>query len=135
MPPTEMGPLVACVNSSEDLVQLLAEYLELEGFRAVAHATPIRWGAGPVIDFVSDLRPDACVYSVGPPYEASWREFEALRAAVPDVPCVLVTTNLRALRSLVGPVDGIEVIGMPFDLDEVCRAVRRALDRRSSAAA
>ena len=131
----DAGPLVACVNSSEDIVQLLADYLRLEGFRAVTHVTPVRWGAGPVIEFVSELRPDACVFSVSLPYAESWREFRTVSAAVPDVPLVLTTTNLRALESVVGPVEGIEILGKPFDLDEVSRAVRRALGRRASAAA
>jgi len=123
------GPLVACVNSSEDIVQLLADYLRLEGFRTVTHVTPLRCGAGPVIDFLSELRPDACVFSVSLPYAESWREFRAVSAAVPDVPFVLTTTNLRALESVVGPVEGIEILGKPFDLDEVCRVVRRAVGR------
>ena len=37
MPHHTPTPLVTCVNSSEDIVQLLAEYLRLEGFRAVTH--------------------------------------------------------------------------------------------------
>src|SRR3712207_2819425 len=101
MPMNETRPLVACVDSSEDVVQLLADYLRLEGFRAVTHATPVAWGVDPVIRFVADLRPDACVYNVSLPYRENWAEFEALRAAVPDVPFVLTTTNLHALRSLV----------------------------------
>ena len=133
----DTAPLVAVVNSSEDVVQLLADYLRLDGFRAVTHVTPIRWGSEPVVRFVSELRPDACIYNVSLPYAESFAEFRAVCAAVPDVPCVLVTTNLHALRSLVGDgdVDGIEVIGKPFDLDEVCAALRRAIDRHAAPAA
>ena len=135
MPPSEAAPLVACVDSSEDIVQLLADYLRLDGFRAVTHATPVRWGAEPVIAFVREVRPDACVFSVSLPYAASWAEVRAVRAAVPDVPVVLTTTNRRALEAAVGPVDGVELFGQPFDLDAVCRAVRRALAGRASSAA
>ncbi len=99
MPTSEPRPLIACVDSSEDIVQLLADYLRLEGFRAVAHATPVRWGAEPVIQFIAQLRPDACVYTVSLPYAENWAEFQALRAAVPDVPFVLTTTNQRALAA------------------------------------
>ena len=121
------APLVACVDSSEDVAQLLAEYLRLEGFRAVTHVTPVRWGAQPVIDFVTELRPDACIYTVSLPYDESWAEFQALRAAAPDVPFILTTTNMRALQAAVGPIDGIELFGRPFDLDQVCEALRRSL--------
>ena len=129
------APLIACVDSSEDVVEMLADYLGLEGFRAVTHVTPVRWGTEPVVRLVAEVRPDACVFTVSLPYVESWAEFQALRAAVPDVPFVLTTTNLRALEAAVGPVDGIELLGIPYDLDEVCRAVRRALDRRVPSAA
>jgi len=132
MPVNETGPLIACVDSSEDVVQLLADYLRLEGFRAVTRVTPVRWGAEPVIAFLTDLRPDACVFTVSLPYAESWAEFQAVRAAVPAVPVVLTTTNKRALEAAVGPVDGIELFGKPFDLDALCHAVRRALATRGA---
>jgi len=125
--PQHPPPLVACVDSSEDVVQLLAEYMRLEGFRAVTHVTPIRWGSEPIIQFVTNLTPDACVYAVSLPYEESWRECEAVRAAVPHVPFILTTTNERALHELVGPTDSIEIIGKPYDLNRVCEAVRAVL--------
>ena len=132
MPMIETGPLIACVDSSEDVTRLLADYLRLEGFRAVTHVTPVRWGAGPVITFLTDVRPDACVFTVSLPYAESWAEFRVVRAAVPNVPFVLTTTNKRALEVAVGPVDGIELFGKPFDLGQVCQAVRRALGERGA---
>src|SRR3712207_6848488 len=48
---------------------LLADYLRLEGFRTVTHTTPLRWGAEPLITFLSDLQPDACAFTVSLPYE------------------------------------------------------------------
>ena len=128
----ETRPLVACVDSSEDVAALLADYLRLEGFRAVTHVTPVRCGAQPAIDFLADLRPDACVFTVSLPYAESWAEFQAVRAAVPDVPFVLTTTNRRALEAAVGPADGIELFGKPFDLGEVCDAVRRVVRDRTT---
>ena len=122
-------PLVACINSSEDVVQLLADWFREEGFRAVSYVTPIRYGTAPVVQFVTALQPDVCVYTVSIPYRESWAEFQALRRAAPAVPFVLTTTNVRALRELVGPVDlePYELFGKHFDLDQVCQAVRRAL--------
>src|SRR3712207_4274491 len=101
MPPRETSPLIACVDSSEDVTQLLADYLRLEGMRAVTHVTPVRWGAAPVIAFLTDLRPDVCVFTVSAPYAESWAEFQALRAALPALPVVLTTTNKRALEAVV----------------------------------
>ena len=99
--PPPPPPLVACVNSSEDVAQLLAEWLRTDGFRAVAYITPIRYGAEPIIQFITELRPDACVYTVAIPYRESWAEFEQLHQAAPDVAFVLTTTNQRAFEQLV----------------------------------
>ena len=40
---------------------------------------------------------------------------------------VITTTNVGALRAWVGPADAIELIGKPFDLDEMTQALRRVL--------
>jgi DNA-binding response OmpR family regulator len=133
MPADERSPLIACVDSSEDIAELLADYLRLEGFRAVVHTTPVRFGPASVIAFVQNVQPDVCIYTVALPYDESWREFQALRAAVPNVPFVITTTNKRALEEVAGVDEGIELLGKPFDLDEVCRAVRRALGDRGGA--
>ena len=127
MHPSENVPLVAYVNSSEDIVELLAEVLRDEGFRAVTHVTPSRLGPAPVMTFLSQLLPQACVFNVSVPYEQSWAEFVQVQAAVPSCAYVVTTTNKRALDELVGPTDSIEVIGKPFDLDHIVQAVRRAV--------
>ena len=59
--------------------------------------------------------------------------FRRLTAAVPEMPFVLTTTNKPALDALVGPTDALEIIGKPFDLDQLVAAVRRALARRDAA--
>lgn len=123
----QLTPLIACVDSSEDIVHLLAALMSGEGFRTVTHTTPIRNGPDDVVHFVRDLQPDVCIYSVSIPYRESWAEFQLLRAAIPNVPFVITTTNKRALDELVGGNDSIEIVGMPFDLDQICTAVRRAL--------
>ena len=126
-------PLMACCNASEDIVELLADVLELAGFRTTTHVSPAKLGPDPTIAFLTEVQPQACVYSVSLPYEESWRIFEQVRAAVPDCGWVVTTTNKRALEALVGPTPSIEVWGKPFNIDDIVGSVRRVLAEREPA--
>ena len=120
-------PLVACCNASEDIVELLAEVLQLAGFRTVTHVSPTKLGPAPTIAFLTAVQPQACVYSVSLPYEERWHIFAQVRAAVPDCGWVVTTTNKRALEAQVGPTHSIEVWGKPFNIDDIVGSVRRVL--------
>ena len=57
--------LVACgVDSSDDIVDLLADVVQDEGWRAVTHFSPASDGPTPTIDFLTQVRPQACIYAV-----------------------------------------------------------------------
>ncbi len=120
-------PLIACCNASEDIVELLADVLQLAGFRTVTDVSPASLGPDPTIAFLRQVQPQACVYSVPLPHEESWRIFLQVRAALPDCGWVVTTTNKRALEALVGPTPSIEVWGKPFNIDDIVSSVRRVL--------
>ena len=120
------GPLVAVLNSSQDIVQLLQEVLEDDGFRTVTFVSGIERGPHDSLDFLRQHRPQIVLYSVAPPYDKSWAIFQQVREGMPDAHFVVTTTNKRALDEFVGPTDTLELIGKPFDLDEITAAVRRA---------
>ena len=49
--------LIACVDSSEDVLLLLRDALVDAGYRAVTFASPIRAGPQPLVDFLTYLAP------------------------------------------------------------------------------
>lgn len=125
-------PLIAVMNSSRDLVNVLQAALTQDGFRTVTLVSTIVGGAVGPLAFLREHQPAAAVYSVSPPYRESWEILQAVRRQWQDGPFVITTTNVGALRSCVGPAEALELIGKPFDLDEITQALRRVLALRQA---
>src|SRR5690606_19165232 len=79
--------------------------------------------------FVRVHDPAVIVYDIAPPYEANWALFQHLRSrpVLKDRQFVVTTTNLRQVERLVSPGETVyEIIGKPYDLDLIVRAVKEA---------
>ena len=127
-------PVAAVINTSPDVIELLRRVLEWAGFVVVSTLTyQIRDG---VVDFGSFLQqhnPDVVVYDIAPPYEANWNLFLHLSqtAAMRGRNVVLTSTNANQVEGLRRPGEKIlEIVGKPFDLDEIVRAVKEAARTR-----
>jgi CheY-like chemotaxis protein len=124
-------PVVAVINSNDDLVALLREVLEDDGLQVVTtHIRQIKSGQEDLPRFLREHDPDAIVYDLAPPYPENWKFLRLLRDTFGARPVVLTTVNRKALTRAVGRVDAHEVEGRRTDLSRVVRAV---LDELKSA--
>lgn len=124
-------PVVAVLNTSDDIVELLRIVFEQAGLVVVsAHLDDIRRGETSLADFVQEHDPKLILYDLTPPYDRSWRFLEHIRAApsMQGRSFVITSTNAARAKEIVGDAAHVyEIIGKPYDINEVRDAVLRAL--------
>jgi DNA-binding NtrC family response regulator len=124
------------LNASEDVAMLLREALQEEGFTVVTARVPdIKAGRANLIAFLERYNPRVIVYDISPPYAENWTFFQLVHdtAAAHGRAFVVTTTNQRALVEAVGEAAAIELLGKPYDVNQVVQAVRRALEQDPTA--
>lgn len=129
------APVVAVVNGAEDIVETMKEVLEDEGFNVVGMLiSEIKRGRADLVEFMRVHNPLVVVYDVPPPYEESMTFLKLLKdtRALEDRCILLTTTNKRALLQVTGTKAEVEILGKPFDLAQLVKAVKakvRACER------
>ena len=127
---------VAIFNTSDDVVDLLRIVIEQAGFAVVAgHIDDIKGGQIDLLAFIEQHDPKVIVYDVAPPYDRNWTFLEHLRSrpALKGRQFVLMTTNIARVREVVGTAENVyEIVGKPFDLDQIVKAVKEASRARST---
>ena len=123
-------PVVAILNSNDDLVELMRHLLEQAGFVTVTgHIDDVRRGELDLINFVEQHDPKVIVYDLVPPYDRSWAYLYHLRDSKPlrGRPFVLTSVNATRAKEIVGESEMVyEVVGKPLDLDRIVAAVKEA---------
>jgi CheY-like chemotaxis protein len=128
------GPVVAVINSTPDVVDMLRLTLEQAGFVVVTSLTfEIRDGRVEIERFIEQHQPRVIVYDVAPPYQANWQLFQHL-ASMPVMEgrqFVVTSTNAKHVEGLAGPQQHIyEIVGKPMDLGQLVQAVKEAARAR-----
>jgi CheY-like chemotaxis protein len=130
----EEAPVVAVINSTPDVVDMLRHAIEQAGCVVVSALTfEMREGHVDVERFVRQHDPRVIVYDISPPYDANWQLFQHI-ASMPVMrgrEFVLTSTNVKHVERLAGPHRQVyEIIGKPLDLGAVTQAVKEATRSR-----
>jgi CheY-like chemotaxis protein len=123
--------LIAVFNSSDDIVELLRLVLEQNGFVVVTgHIDELRRGTRDLRAFAEQYKPAAVLYDLIPPYDRHFAFVNYLRTVSPlrGIPFILTSTNAAMARQLGAHSEPVtEILGRPFELDDILEAVRRAV--------
>ena len=98
-------PVVAVINSNDDVVEMLRLSFEQAGFVVVsAHVDAIKRGETSLTDFVKVHKPQVIVFDLVPPYDSSYRFVEHLRETgiLDGSRFVLTSTNPKRVQELAG---------------------------------
>ncbi|HKH73914.1 MAG TPA: hypothetical protein VKA59_21295 [Vicinamibacterales bacterium] len=121
--------VVAIFNTSEDCIDMLRIAFEHAGFVVVtAFTNKLRDGEIDLETFMRQHQPRVVIYDIAVPYEHNWRLYQHVRSAPAcrDVDFVVTTTNAHQVRQLAGSEPVHEIVGKPYDLDEIVHAVKEA---------
>jgi DNA-binding response OmpR family regulator len=124
---------VLVMNTSHEVTDMLQAVLTGEGFDVIPEFTYVFKREEKDFDkFLEDNKPDVILYDIGLPYEENYRLFLQLSKSklARNIPFVLTTTNKDVLDLLVGKTKTFELIGKPYDLDVIIRAIKNAVTKK-----
>ena len=132
----EPSNVVAVINSTTDIVDLLRIAMEQAGLVVVSALTPeIREGYVDLEQLMKQHEPKVIAYDIAPPYEANWNLFQhvAKMPVMQGRQFVITSTNARHVERLASPQDHIyEIVGKSDDIGRIVQAVKEALRVRPS---
>jgi DNA-binding response OmpR family regulator len=123
---------VALFNASDDTVEMVLRMLSASGIHGLAgcHFADLKKGHVDFVQFLATHDPRVVIFDISPPYAENWQFFHTLRdvKAMEGRGLVLTTTNKPRLDEVIGADStAIEIVGKPYDLDQITAAITAAL--------
>ncbi len=123
---------VALFNASDDTVEMVLRMLSAAGISGLAgcHFADLKKGNVDFVQFLVKHDPRVVIFDISPPYAENWQFFKTLRSvkAMDGRGLVLTTTNKNRLDEVVGADStAIEIVGKPYDLQQITAAIMAAL--------
>ena len=127
-------PVVAVINSTQDVSDMLRIAFEQAGFVVVCTFTYlIRDGEIDIESFMRLHRPDVIVYDIAPPYKSNWQLFQHLQQlpSFKGRPVVLTSTNPARVQELAGTAHMVfEIVETPYDIMKLVQTVQSAATQK-----
>ena len=129
------GPeVIAILNTSPDTVEMLQVVFEHAGFRVVSgYIRDLQQGRLDLEAFMREHNPAVIVWDIALPYDRQWQFFQQTKQSGVCGRCrfVLTTTNAAEVAKIAGSDQLLhEIVGKPYDLGELVRAVKEAVRER-----
>jgi DNA-binding response OmpR family regulator len=124
--------VVALFNASDDTVEMVQHMLRASDVHCIigCRFSDLKKGRIDFARYVRDYDPQVVIFDISPPYEENWQFFKTLRddRAMLGRGLVLTTTNKLRLDETVGSDSrAFEIVGKPYDLDQINAAIAAAL--------
>jgi DNA-binding response OmpR family regulator len=128
--------VVALFNASDDTVEMVQRMLDASGFNCLVgcHFSDLRKGGIDFARYLGQHEPEVVIFDISPPYAENWEFFKTLRdgKAMEGRGLVVTTTNKDRLDETAGKdSEAFEIVGKPYDLDQIKVAIHAALKRAS----
>ncbi len=129
-----MAVRILVVNDTQEILELFREILELDGYESILYSQAILDMAE-----IERLKPDLIIldYLFGAE-KTGWQMLQKLkmRKATAKIPIIVCTAAIREVRDIEGflQMKGITLVPKPFDIDDLLRAVKQALQAPASSA-